>query len=319
MGNEYFVNSTDLTAVADAIRAKGETTEQLVFPDGFVAAIETMETGKTGATLTVTTPAEGITVTVTKGETSYTKTTGADGTSVFSGLETGTWTITISDGTQTATGTVNIDADYAAKLTFFAATINVTYKAGRVCTVSDGVITLTAPDTSGTWACVVPNIGTWTVSVSGVDFTWQVKITGSGQSETVDATKVYLFGNGAVDKWSKAPEFGDYVTIGSTEITIDGLNNRWPVAYVSSKINIAGYTKLKATVKYISGELGNEHGAYIGVHPSVSQDLSAFEAYFTSEDKTQTNFELPINISGERYILIGCYGVKYEFTKVWLE
>lgn len=40
MANEYFVNSADLTAVADAIRAKGETTESLVFPSGFVTAIE---------------------------------------------------------------------------------------------------------------------------------------------------------------------------------------------------------------------------------------------------------------------------------------
>lgn len=116
--SEYLVNSGDLVSVADAIRAKGETTETLVFPGGFVAAIETMETGKTGATLTVTTPAEGITVTVTNGELNYTKTTGADGTAVFSGLESGTWTITISDGEHTATGTVDIDADYNVPMSF---------------------------------------------------------------------------------------------------------------------------------------------------------------------------------------------------------
>lgn len=118
MANEYLINRADLVSVADAIRAKGETTEQLVFPGGFVAAIEGMETGKTGATLTVTTPAEGVTVTVTKGETSYTKTTGADGTATFSGLETGTWTITISKGSTIATGTVDIDADYEVPMNF---------------------------------------------------------------------------------------------------------------------------------------------------------------------------------------------------------
>ena len=45
MANEYAVNTADLTAVADAIRAKGETTEQLIFPDGFVTAIQTLESG----------------------------------------------------------------------------------------------------------------------------------------------------------------------------------------------------------------------------------------------------------------------------------
>ncbi len=45
MANEYLVNSADLTSVADAIREKGETTEQLVFPSGFVTAIENMKGG----------------------------------------------------------------------------------------------------------------------------------------------------------------------------------------------------------------------------------------------------------------------------------
>lgn len=44
MANEYFVNAADLKAVADAIRTKGETTESLAFPDGFVSAIEQLST-----------------------------------------------------------------------------------------------------------------------------------------------------------------------------------------------------------------------------------------------------------------------------------
>lgn len=45
MANEYFVNSVDLSSVADAIREKGETTEQLVFPSGFVTAIQDIKGG----------------------------------------------------------------------------------------------------------------------------------------------------------------------------------------------------------------------------------------------------------------------------------
>ena len=39
------VDDTSLASVADAIRAKGGTSEQLVFPDGFVSAIGDIQTG----------------------------------------------------------------------------------------------------------------------------------------------------------------------------------------------------------------------------------------------------------------------------------
>lgn len=42
---EYLTNTADLTAVADAIRAKGGTASQLVYPSGFVSAIQAIETG----------------------------------------------------------------------------------------------------------------------------------------------------------------------------------------------------------------------------------------------------------------------------------
>lgn len=40
-----FVDDTSLTSIAEAIRKKGGTTEQLVFPAGFVEAIESIQTG----------------------------------------------------------------------------------------------------------------------------------------------------------------------------------------------------------------------------------------------------------------------------------
>lgn len=42
---EYLTNTTDLTAVADAIRVKGGISSPLVYPDGFVSAIQAIETG----------------------------------------------------------------------------------------------------------------------------------------------------------------------------------------------------------------------------------------------------------------------------------
>ena len=42
---EYLTNTTDLTKVASAIRAKGGTSAPLVYPDGFVTAIQAIQTG----------------------------------------------------------------------------------------------------------------------------------------------------------------------------------------------------------------------------------------------------------------------------------
>ena len=42
---EYLTNTTDLTKVASAIREKGGTSDPLVYPDGFVTAIQAIQTG----------------------------------------------------------------------------------------------------------------------------------------------------------------------------------------------------------------------------------------------------------------------------------
>ena len=48
---EYLTNDTDLTAVANAIRTKGGTSEQLTYPDGFVSAIEAIKAGGGGSSV----------------------------------------------------------------------------------------------------------------------------------------------------------------------------------------------------------------------------------------------------------------------------
>lgn len=49
MANEYLVNSADLTAIADAIREKGGTADELVFPAGFINAVEAIQSGGGGS------------------------------------------------------------------------------------------------------------------------------------------------------------------------------------------------------------------------------------------------------------------------------
>ena len=164
-----------------ALTEKGATVPDGTKVDGLAALIAAIEAG---ATLTVTAPAL-CTVTVSTDAKSKTKVADTDGVAVFKGLSTGDWTLSITDGEQTAQKTVTITADYTTAITFFAATIHVTYPAGSTCTATDGVTMLTAPDTSGTWDCVVPNAGTWTVSLDS-GFAETVSIDANGDEQTVD-------------------------------------------------------------------------------------------------------------------------------------
>lgn len=45
---EYLVTDSDMTKVADAIRAKGNTTDLLSFPDGMAAMINSIQSGGSG-------------------------------------------------------------------------------------------------------------------------------------------------------------------------------------------------------------------------------------------------------------------------------
>lgn len=149
-----------------------------------------------GATLAATSPS-GVTVTLSNDTKTYSKVSDSSGNTIFKGLSTGTWTLTITDGSRSATTTVEIVADYTAVIAFFSATINITYPSGSTCTAADGSMTLTAPDTSGTWECAVPNTGTWTItSTDGENSSSkQVEITTDGQNESIALSYSYYIVN----------------------------------------------------------------------------------------------------------------------------
>lgn len=136
--------------------------------------------GGIGAVLTVSAPA-GAAVTVAKGDNTKTK-TASDGRAVFRGLESGIWTVTITNGTDTASKTMEIRADYETKISFFTATIQIAYPAGLTCTAVCGDTRLTAPDTSGSWVCTVDGPGIWTVTAGA--WSAEAELTVSGQTET---------------------------------------------------------------------------------------------------------------------------------------
>ena len=172
--------------------------------------------GGEGGTLKVNAPPlVAVTITNKAGKTK-TKTANADGMAIFKGLASGKWNVTIvnSDGKPT-TITADVQTEYTVTIAFFSATIDITYPAGSTCTCSDGTTTLSAPDTSGTWACIVPNAGTWTVtSTSGTETDSKaVTITTDGQSVSVALSYfLWLYRDGdtcdAVSGGWSSPEWG---------------------------------------------------------------------------------------------------------------
>jgi hypothetical protein len=119
---EYLTNTTDLTKVASAIREKGSTSDSLVYPDGFVTAIQDIQTGT--ELQIIVTVASGATVTATKGSLSVSGTS-VNGTCTLTVPETGTWSVSATLGGQMSnTKTVSITNSYEVTLSFVSSTLN---------------------------------------------------------------------------------------------------------------------------------------------------------------------------------------------------
>ena len=202
------------------------------------------------------------TVTISKNGKSKSKTADSKGVAVFRGLDTGKWTITIVRGGVPITRVVAVTADYSVAIPLFAATINITYPAGSTCTCTDGTTTLSAPDTSGTWACIVPNAGTWTVtSTSGAETDSKaVTITTDGQSTSVELSyALFLFKPNApsdiiAGEW-EIP--GNGAVTAEAELTVKSVNaygnDRALSARTKGQIDLTEYSTLQATCKASGG------------------------------------------------------------------
>lgn len=229
------------------------------------------KSGRSSATLTITAPV-GATVTVSKDGKSKPSKVATTGTVAFNGLETGTWTITITNGTDTASKTVEIKADYQAEITFFSATINITYPAGLTCKATNGSTTLTAPDTSGTWACVVPNAGTWTITAG--DWSAEADMTTSGQTETVRVAKWIVKNGVPTDIGYSTLLVSEYpVTITPADGFL-GLNNPSGGSGVVSdvKVDISAAKMIVADVDIITVTSGGNYANFKGVGLALSAD-----------------------------------------------
>lgn len=270
------------------------------------------KSGRSFATLTITAPV-GATVTVSKDGKSKPPKVATTGTVVFKGLETGTWTITITNGTDTASKTVEIKADYHVEITFFSATINITYPAGLTCKATNGNTTLTAPDTSGTWACVVPNKGTWTITAG--DWNAEANMTTSGQTETVRVARwIVKNGEPTADIGYSAPLVSQYpVTITHGDGFL-GLNNQSGGSGVVSdvKVDISAAKMIVADVDIIAVTSGGNYANFNGVGLALSADKgyaytseanNGIKSVKLSTEKGRQTMKLDVeNITGDWYI-----------------
>lgn len=243
--------------------------------------------GGEGGTLKVNAPPlVAVTITNKAGKTK-TKTANADGMAIFNGLASGEWNVTIvnSDGKPT-TITADVQTEYTVTIAFFSATIDITYPAGSTCTCSDGTTTLSAPDTSGTWACIVPNAGTWTAtSTSGTETDSKaVTITTDGQSTSVELSyALFLFKPNApsdiiAGEWEMP---ANSAVTAEAELTVKPVNhynaNRIISARTKGQIDLTEYSTLQATCKASGGsntKLDVYSGSSVVASTAIGTDLT---------------------------------------------
>lgn len=286
--------------------------------------------GGSGCILTITAVASE-TVTISKNGKSKSKTADSKGVAVFRGLDTGKWTITIVRGGVPITRVVAVTADYSVAIPLFAATINITYPAGSTCTATDGTTTLTAPDTSGTWACVVPNAGTWTVTATdGEDSASKdATITADGQSKSLTInyqTFLYNAGDQCTDLtggWEVSNLSGgasgsvleDALVLGNSSMTVRtsvfGGSVVYGAANTVNLIDLTNISTIKFTISNVSDSTYLEH-CYVGVYrakPSKFYD-DVFAAKVEAKSVGQHTLDVSNLTSG--YVAVRVNSTNYQ-------
>ena len=290
--------------------------------------------GGSGGTLAVTSSGAG-TVTVSNSalNKSYSKSVTAGGSVTFKGLKTGEWTVTLSNGTQTTTRSVTINADYSVSVAYFSATISVTYPAHSTCTCSDGATTLIdTNDTSSpkTATFTVPYSGNWPITATATDGSGKsksttVSITADGQNESITLTyELVLFDNGTyaaeTGGWGFSGSAGGG-SINSNNLYVYGqsgndYNDGIGYVYTRSKIDLTNFNTLNFIVSSCSDTTG---GRAFGVGSSQSGDKT-----FTASANISTGTK-SVDISslkGSYYIKgyqVGWSSLGYfNISKVWL-
>lgn len=174
--------------------------------------------GGTGGTLTVTAPA-GSTVSVSKDGKTLTRVAGADGIVVFRGLQSGIWTLSITDGTKTTSRTVEVVTDYSVNIDFTL----ILYDNGDQCV-----------DVTGGWvkrgkAKDQLTIGQVTFGDSAITLSTKAANSGTGQYNLVFCTTAQLID---VTNYDKLYAFVSAATTGG-HMALYADNTSWSSEYIA--------------------------------------------------------------------------------------
>ena len=256
--------------------------------------------GGSGATLVVSSPAN-VSVTVSKGDKSYTKNSGSLGSTTFKGLATGTWTVTISGNGQTATKTIVITADYAITIAFFSASINITYPANSTCVVTNSGGQTVASDTNPTssektFTATVNATGTYTVTATATDGSGKsksqsVSITTDGQSVSVTLSyefRIFTSGVGYESGITVTNVYTGGLTV--TSERIQATDGKWFIG----PIDMTAYSVLNVDMYKTSGPY-DDSNTEISVRAGKYDGESVVSRNFQSKNWSRDVYTLDIS------------------------
>ena len=250
MAFDKVVDSTaldgNLKNVANAIRAKGKTTASLTFPNGFISAIQTIQTGtELKIVVSVT---SGAAVTATKGSDTVSGTS-VNGVCTLVVPEAGTWSVKATlNGKTSDTKSVSVVDSYAVALTFFSATITVNVDSGASVTLKKGGTTIATKTSNGTAVFTVTETGAYTVtatkngqttsgSVNVVSGTTSYSLTLSFVSSTLNNNEWSV-----IKSVSDAGQGANYWSIGDRKaVTLNGTVGKLSLSNVTTYAFIIGF------------------------------------------------------------------------------
>lgn len=288
--------------------------------------------GGSGGILTVT-GTTGDTVTASKDGKTYVKTFDTNGIAVFKGLTSGVWTVTMENSIgQTSIKTIEITADYLSTISYFSATIAVTYPANSTCVVKDSSGATIASDTNTdtnakTWTVTVNAAGDYTVTAtandgSGATASATLSITTDGQSESISLSwDMYVFkaGLGATVPLATKSQQNSSITITNDVITFStsGTGYEYSTFYTESQFDLTDYKQI--VVKYSPG---TSNRLRIGVGKAVPTNGDSYNNYtwtsYLDGIRTSTMLILDVSSLSGSYYIVGSGSKSASVTEIQL-
>lgn len=252
----------------------------------------------------------------------------------------GTWNITSTYNDQSVYTNIEIQYDGQIEnivISYFA-TINITYPAGSVVTVTNGITNMTNPDDSGTYKCTVPNAGVWTISLDR-GFLETATITEYGQIVNINKWHLYNFGdecksitggwNISAKNWNTSVGYANLhnLTYNSDSMVVSYTGNGGSILAHNNAVNINGFSKLHANINQVGGYNTQFMSMRVWIaYPSYidqSGQVLAIKSTGGAGDNNDLSCSIE-TIGGTRTIGFCLYtanSVSFTFTvrEVWLE